>query len=480
MATKYLLMDEAAARLGITTEELNDRRSRAEISGFRDGKSWKFRESDVEALSAKIQSGSGSSEEEYSLDLGLDDFNEPVTPAKGASPSSGDDFGLDLGLDEDLPAAPAHTPPKFPAASQDSAGADDDLMLSLDDDMEITLGDDLPPPAPAAKSSPPSAGKGSQSPADDDLSLSLDDDIGLSDFPPSPAAKASSPQYGIDDDDLKLSLDDDDLELPPAATSPSVVDSSGDFELKLDDEASGEIGSSSGLPSLVDDEIELADVPVSAIKSSPPDAPPKFDDALALDDDEGMTLASGDSGVSLLDDAGSAELVLDDVPSAADALSDDLNENELLVSDSADASGMADSDFQLTPFDDIDADLSDSGSQVIQLDDSQASNLGDSGQIALDEADEPDFGEEESSPVVGAAPAAAAAAAVATTAPLTMAGPEARFDTLDMLMLGGGSGVLLLVGFMMMDLVRNLGTWNGASGVSSMLLDSLAGMLGLK
>ena len=493
MAAKYLLMEEAANRLGITTEELNERRSKAEISGFRDGKSWKFRESDVEGLAEKIRSGGGdAAEDEYSLDFGLDDsFNEAPTspPPSPLAPSMDDDLNLDLSLDDDFAASSAPVPPVGKSKPNES---DDDLMLSLDDDMDLTLGDDAPAAPSVLAAKTPSS--------DDDLSLDLDDDISLAEFPSAPPAPPkptpAKPAAASDEDDLglELPLDDDLMPAAPHALDPAgddLIESSGDFDLKLDDEASSEIGGSDELSLNFDDDIGLAEMPGPApAKSTTPAPAPaakkpilsltdEDDDASVLDD-EPMSMTTGDSGVSLLDDAGGGgDLMLDDAISSADALSDDLNENELLVSDSDDASSMADSDFQLTPFDDIDADLSDSGSQVIQLD--SAEDLGPPS--AGDSVEFSSLSQEQTGAAEVAA-ASAGGAAVAATLPLGMAPvamvQESRFDTLDILLLGSGSGILVLVGIMMMDLVRNLGTWNGSTGVSSMLLDSVAGMLGLK
>lgn len=46
---KLIELKEAAAILGMTAEELADLRTRNEIFGYRDGSTWKFKESELDA-----------------------------------------------------------------------------------------------------------------------------------------------------------------------------------------------------------------------------------------------------------------------------------------------------------------------------------------------------------------------------------------------------------------------------------------------
>jgi excisionase family DNA binding protein len=48
MAKKYLSLEEAAAQLGISTDQLKRIREQGDIRGFADRGSWKFREQDIE------------------------------------------------------------------------------------------------------------------------------------------------------------------------------------------------------------------------------------------------------------------------------------------------------------------------------------------------------------------------------------------------------------------------------------------------
>ena len=55
MATKrYLNIDEAAEKLGISKEELNRLRSKGDVRGFADRGTFKFKEEDIDALTAYL------------------------------------------------------------------------------------------------------------------------------------------------------------------------------------------------------------------------------------------------------------------------------------------------------------------------------------------------------------------------------------------------------------------------------------------
>src|SRR5581483_6648161 len=54
MALKLLTLDEAARVLGVGVDELNRLRERREISGYRDGTGWKFKEQDLERLKERL------------------------------------------------------------------------------------------------------------------------------------------------------------------------------------------------------------------------------------------------------------------------------------------------------------------------------------------------------------------------------------------------------------------------------------------
>ena len=57
----YLSLEEAAAKLGISTDRLVELRSQGQVRGFRDGSSWKFPEASIDQLAEDLASeGAGS------------------------------------------------------------------------------------------------------------------------------------------------------------------------------------------------------------------------------------------------------------------------------------------------------------------------------------------------------------------------------------------------------------------------------------
>ena len=50
----YLSLEEAAKKLGISTDRLVDLRSQGQVRGFRDGASWKFPEDAVDQLAEEL------------------------------------------------------------------------------------------------------------------------------------------------------------------------------------------------------------------------------------------------------------------------------------------------------------------------------------------------------------------------------------------------------------------------------------------
>ena len=86
MTSQYLSTDEAAVRLGITTDELNELRESFKLRGFRDGGGWKFRTEDVEKY-ATIRNDASTSSQSYADD----------SPPEGSEPGSSAEISLDDG-----------------------------------------------------------------------------------------------------------------------------------------------------------------------------------------------------------------------------------------------------------------------------------------------------------------------------------------------------------------------------------------------
>ena len=221
------------------------------------------------------------------------------------------------------------------------------------------------------------------------------------------------------------------------------------------------------------------------------------EDDLVLDEGSGsdITLDSGDSGINLGAPSDSG-LALDDIPLdiggsailSSLSLSGDsdpeisLVGGESQVEEEGSAALQTDDDFQLTPLSEGAKEAEgDSSSQVIALD----ADIEELGESAAGQFEDVDLTEEADDAVVltedlsegaaeqidmGYAPAPAAAAAA----------DEMQYGWVGMLLLCAASTFLLLCGVMMLDMIRNIWTWNESFGVSSSLLDALLGMFGLQ
>ncbi len=492
MAVKFVVLDEAARMLGISPDELNQLRQQQGISAYRDGSTWKFKATDIERLARERANRAGQSGDDLGglgdidddLSLSLDD--EPSLSGPELSPPAAADVGdsdeLGLSLANDL-ALPAEAAPSAPVASADDLSlGDDDLVLASDDNLSLGGDDDL---ALSASS---------------DLSLSSDDEIKL----------GGDDDLSLGSDDLSLSSgndlslsDDDQLDLEPSAPPgpPLAMPASGS-SVATDDSFELAPGGSDAAPAA-----ELDPYAALAAESGGDDADDvslgeeiSLSDDIALGDDEMLGLADspksksdeltlnvGDSDIELLSDAESAELKLGgDDPLGlddGDALSSDLDEDQLIMSDDSKALApeptplSSAEDFQLTPFSEVEGEPSESGSQVIALDSGEdfadmGGALAASGEPAMASMLEEDMG---AGPAVGLAagglqPAGAPAAAMAGEAP---------WGGLEMTFLVLGALLMLLTGMMMFDLLRNLGAWDEPMSVNKTLMDTILGALGL-
>jgi excisionase family DNA binding protein len=76
MASRFVELSEAAEILGITPEQLVEKRSNGDIHGYRDGNSWKFKIEEVERCKSEWQGGE-KSESALQFDDGLDELIKP-------------------------------------------------------------------------------------------------------------------------------------------------------------------------------------------------------------------------------------------------------------------------------------------------------------------------------------------------------------------------------------------------------------------
>jgi len=459
-------------------------------------------------------------------DLGLalvDEDALDLDQGKAAPPTAEkSDPNLDLDLD-DTDAVPA-------GSEMDSEGLDDTVTASASD-IELDL--ELPEAGPSdsillseealgmSVSGSPSTiiGKDKLGSGEADLELAMEDEVTTdsSDVKlTSPAGASDVLSSGVAGsgvlDELELSEGgtsafkdleeiDDKMDLaaesspaltPGEVTAPGEVagkkPAASDSEVALDD------------LQLADDDSNMGstDVPMLEIETDGDGGESGSEIELAGDDDliladsgdSDLSLDSGDSGINLISPADSG-LALDDIPleMGGSAILSSLSlegsgpEISLIGSDpvigeggigKGDAEPMAelqtDDDFQLTPLSEGGEVEGDSSSQVIALD-AGIDDFSDGAAVL----EEDDFAEEENDVVlsedfaeapagdlnVGYAPAAAAA--------------EVPYSVLNIVGLSSSALLLLLAGTMMLDMMRNIWSWDETYSLNSSLMDAILG-----
>jgi excisionase family DNA binding protein len=450
MARKFISLEEAAKMLGVTTETFGEMRDRQKVHGYRDGASWKFKPEDIERLiadrEAAEQEGEFAEVDEdpdsillSEVELGQSDESTSSTiiggsatrdPAESdiqlAGPKHDSDLELESALESgdasdvlggsDVVAAGSGVSPTFDELDT----LDLDLPSAADSGISSKIFSDLTSQSGAGGSKAP-MGSGAILPGGSGVAFGSDDELSLGE------AGAGEEQ-----------VEQDEEQLIDAAEGGSAIDLTGDEDGDL---------------------------------------------VLGGGSSHGDLSRAGDSGISLLNPADSG-LSLESAPlelggSAVESL--ELGEDDMILtedeaaaaSDSgADTEEQSDDDFLLTPLEEASAEESDSGSQVIALDEDVEFEDADSG--ALEPAGgllEDDLGEG-----LGAAAAMGGAAlAPAPTQTMAPAGAaaalEAPFTGWNIASLAMCSVVLLLIGMFMYDLLRNMWSWNGPYTVNSSLMD---------
>ena len=418
----YVSLDEAAKILGIPSDELVEMRSRGEIFGYRDGSSWKFKTEEIERVQSELD-GDALDEEAGGSSILVSE--KQVGPSGSKSgPTIGGSGNSDLTLGSDLNLA----------GGEERTGSDVALVPDPKSGSGVRLVNRKPGSDGVNKEK--EGGKKSTS-ALSDIQLKKEGGSG------------SEVELGSE---LNLLGEDS-----GQASSLNVMSD----KKNVADSDSGNIGLGSDLELANDDE-----------------------DDLVLGSDSGVGLAS-ESGINLMSPSDSG-LSLEDEPLdlAGTGISGlDLGAEVKGGSGAGSASGISGlgsgalvdfqqgEEFQLTPSSGgIEVD-DDSGSQVIELEDSsEFGAIPDGG--GFDPIDEQGgfggdgFGEE-----AGLAGGAMAAG---------MRGvPETPYSTPDVLLL---MGILLLMGLgglLVSDLMRNMWAWDNqndyTSGLTSMLVNAIGG-----
>jgi excisionase family DNA binding protein len=523
MEHRFIKFEEAVEKLGISADRLNQLREDGELRAYRDGASWKFRADEIDRLVEE-----GVPEPAPPSDIGLVDDAELVDASDLAGlPELDDeltlasDDDLSLGSDTKLGAGAAGGSELELADLDDetvTAGASDPRLKDADEPSDPSDSILLSEEELGESTSPPSTiiGKSDLESKDADLELVTDadeTDVKLTSGGASEVLSSHVAGSGVLDDLEKESGNTsafeglEELELDLAAESGRIL---GKEEA---DDFAAEVGVAKGKPQGDSDltlkDVELAGedegtdpIPTALDKGTPKakkDAGPTSDLELATDDDDDFVLAeaggsditldSADSGINLIDPSDSG-LALDDIPlemggsAILESLSlggdKDDDADISLVGDAPvtpakpRAKLQTDDDFRLTPLGDREED-GDSSSQVIALDAGMEDlAAGDAGILGDDV-----FAEEPEGVVLTedyeGEPGAEFGAYAGAVAPRS----ESEYSMMNILGLGSCMLLLLLGVIVMMDMVRNIWSWDQNLALNDSLLDSLLGLFGL-
>lgn len=418
----YVSLDEAAKILGIPPDELVEMRSRGEIFGYRDGKSWKFKTEEIERVQSELD-GDAMDEEAGGSSI--------LVSERQVGPS-GSKSGPTIGS----------------AGSSDLARGSD---LNLADDEE-RMGSDV------ALVPDPKSGSG----------------VRLVNR--KPASDGSGKEKNVEGKSANALSD---VKLQKEGGSGSEVELGSDLNLLGEDS-----GVASGLDVMSNDSKGVAGSDSGSLGlGADLELENDDEDDLVLGSDSGVGLAS-ESGINLMSPSDSGLSLEDEPLDLAGTGISGLDLGAEVKGGSGSASGISGlgsgalidfqqgEEFQLTPSSGgIEVD-DDSGSQVIELDDSsEFGGIPVGGMDPIDEQGE--FGGDGFGDEVGLAGGTMAAGA-------GMRGvPETPYGTLDVLLL---MGILLLMGMgglLVSDLMRNMWAWDSqneyTSGFTSMLVNAIGG-----
>jgi hypothetical protein len=299
-------------------------------------------------------------------------------------------------------------------------------------------------------------------------------------------SESSSTVIGKEKEDLQVAsdlrlADDDDEGSDIKAAGSSARHGGDDLKLADSEDLSDEMSLSDDLEFESDDALMLGDG--SDLSASDASDQGVLDDSDSSDaaigaGDSGIGLANpSDSGLSLEEESSSAALELpedEDMISLADDMGSASDDGNKLQQDE---------EFLLSPSDEVMGDeSSDSGSQVIALDDSGA--FDSDADVAIAEGAEPILVPEEVEGLdVQLEPIEEAAAVARATPGLAAAGvgaPEAAYTLWNLMSLVFVVLLLGVTGMLMADVVRNMWSWNSETGVSSGLANTIINALGMK
>jgi len=446
MAGKFVDLKEAATMIAVTPDELIAMRSKGDIFGYRDGASWKFKLEEVERVISERRSG-GAGGDSAILSANDEDFENMISGlsskilAEKAQEES--ESGSVLISEEELGVSATGQSTIIGKGRKPEAAGDSDLRLADESGKDpLGTGSDKLLEAPGSKLDLASAS---------DVLHGSDIHVGKG----SGTGDMPAPKPGSGTGDMPKAKSGSGTGDMPKGKAKSKSDSGLDLggDLSLGDEADLEIGSDSAL----DEEIR------------PKGGSGKGSDVTLGSGDSGINLSPSDSGLSL------EEEPLDLGGSGVESL--ELPEDEEVISLESEAADpdqatqlKADNEFLLSPGETLTEDESDSGSQVIALEDSESFDQ----EAATMLKSEP-----------GGALAADAFQPVGMEggmgAPVYVQVPvaEAPYSIWNVLSLGLAVLLLTVSGMMMMDIMFNMWSFSGTTSVTTGIMDAFLSILNM-
>lgn len=433
MAGKFVDLAEAAKMIGVSPEALVEMRSKAAIFGYRDGASWKFKVDEVERV-IRERGVEARDSDSGILNAGDDEFENMISGlsskilADKAQEES--EPGSVLISEEELGvSSTGHSTIIGKGAESEPKASDSDLRLAGDSDKDILGG------------------------GSDKLIEAPGNKIEL--------AGASDVLHGSD---ILMKAGSGTGDMPAAKSGSGGLQLDDDLALSEDDEQ----GSSD---SVLDDEIRPGKT------GSKPGSSGKGSDVTLGAGDSGINLAPSDSGLSLeeepLDLGGGSAVESLELPEDDEVVA--------LGGEEADQDQpmqvKADNEFLLSASDTLDEDDSDSGSQVIALEDSASF---DQDAATMLKADEGALATESFQPIGAEGGLEAAPGMGGQPVYVQVASAETPYSVWNVLFLGTVAGMLALSGMMMVDVMLNMWSFSGTNSVSTGIMDAFLNMVNMK
>lgn len=496
---QFYTLEEAARVLGMSPDELKNKAQHREVRAFLDGGSWRFRVADVDELARRRGLGSDpeldmTSHEDKDIDLS--EFQLGTASPDLGAPTM--DFTARSGSDEDILLDDLSLPPN-PVTGSSSVIIGMEMGGKAPSDSDVRLVPDNPKGASDSdvRLATP---VGPKMPSDSDVTLIADDTSqhDAVDASSGDTAVRPSPMLGSSAEVPIPSDSDSDFELTPSSVIDALQpDSGSDFELSALD-ASDEFDSTP-LAKPSDSDVTAAEPGLSGINLSRPS-----DSGINLQGASGLGLGASESiELAPLSDTGirpspapkttpSVKPSLSATPPPAtrkgekDIFDDTDFEVDALSSDAEGSSD--DKTVQLEAASDFELEESDTGSEVFAIDEDDVDQNAATtiGSAALEEEEEDDGFEAATSGEMSASawdvesettPSGASRSTPATV--LSAAGASPEWGGLWVGFLSVATVLMLFLGFISMDLVRNLYEFRNDTPASG-IVKSIAGMVGGK